>query len=393
MSNTAPEQTVLPHAGEELPGGSLDLIAVAIAMIAEWRTALVTFVIVSAICVGYVFTLKPQYVATATFLPQEGHSQADAFASIFSMRGPGGLYIGLLRSRSVQDDMIARLNLKKLWNISSSESARDQLAGKSSFAESPDGIVTISIRDSSAQEAATIANGYLEALGALDRRMGADQTRRTREFFEAELADEEAKLNKADAELEATQRKTGILQPEAQTGMGLSAIAGLRGQITNLQVQLAALLQSETESNPQVKAIRASIAQLQVEETEMEQGGKNPLGVAPATEKLPASNLDFTRASREVRYHDALVNSLANQFENAHLSEDAARSAFQEIDAATIPEHKAWPPRKPYILISLVFGLFMGFLAIVARLVGRRIMKDPKHRENMQALRAAFSLR
>ena len=76
-----------------------------------------------------------------------------------------------------------------------------------------------------------------------------------------------------------------------------------------------------------------------------------------------------------------------------YLSEDAARSAFQEIDHATAPEHKAWPPRQPFILISLIFGLFMGLLAIVVRLVGRRIMKDPNHRQNMQALRAAFSLR
>ena len=79
-----------------------------------------------------------------------------------------------------------------------------------------------------------------------------------------------------------------------------------------------------------------------------------------------------------------LVTSLANQFENAHLSEDAARSAFQEIDHAVAPEHKAWPPRQPFIMISLVFGALMGFLAII-------IKSDwPPHRKRSESIAKIF---
>ena len=254
----------------------------AISIIAEWRTALVVFVVVSAICIGYVFTLKPQFVATATFLPQEGHSQADAFASIFSMRGPGGLYIGLLKSRSVQDDMISRLGLMKLWNLNSQESARNQLAGKSSFTENSDGIVTISIRDSSAQEAATIANGYLDALVRSTAAWAPIKPARRASSSRQNLLKKRANSTRPTLSLKRRSARPASFSPKRRPGLGINAIAGIRSQITNLQVQLAALLQSETESNPQVKALRASIAQLQVEETEMEQGGRNPAWRCPA---------------------------------------------------------------------------------------------------------------
>jgi tyrosine-protein kinase Etk/Wzc len=108
---------------------------------------------------------------------------------------------------------------------------------------------------------------------------------------------------------------------------------------------------------------------------------------------MPQNNLDILRAEREVKYHDALVSALANQFETASLTEALARSAFQVVDRAVPPEHKAWPPRKPFMLVILVFGVMVGLAAIVAKLAWMRVVANPEHQTQLAKLRRAFGSR
>jgi len=390
MSSVPPNQTLLPHAGEEMPEKGIDLVALTVAILVEWRLGMICFLMVSFLCVGGVFLLKPQYVATATILPQESHSEGATLASLFSTRGPGALYIGLLKSRSVQNVAIDHAHLLQLFHTNSYETARNILTARSSFTEGADSIVVISVKDANAQDAAMIANAYLDGLAYLNETMGLDQSKQTRTFFEKQLDQEKEELAAAENQLEKTEKQTGIIQSETQTQIGLQAIASTRQQITSLNVQLTGLLQSESEQNPQVQTLRSQIARLEEQEHALEVGGSTPVGAAPAAGQIPERNLDVARAQRQVTYHNTLVNSLATQYESAHLSEDLAQPAFQVIDRGVVPEHKDWPPRKPFILAALVFAALMGFVVVVLKLTYSRIMSDPTNRRNIDSLRTAF---
>src|ERR1700712_3398419 len=111
----------------------IDLFGVVVALLTEWRTGMVVFLVVTLACVAYVLSLKPQYVATAVLLPQAGSSGSGTISALFSNRGPGTLYIGLLQSRSVQDSVIQIGGLQHLFHTTTAEQTRDALAGKSSF--------------------------------------------------------------------------------------------------------------------------------------------------------------------------------------------------------------------------------------------------------------------
>jgi tyrosine-protein kinase Etk/Wzc len=386
------EETVTSST-ESLDGG-VDIFAVAVAVLAEWRVALITWVVVVVVCVGYVLTLKPQYEAKAMLLPQEGRSEG-SLASFFSRNsGPGPLYAGLLSSRSVQDDVIERAGLMQVFHTTSMEQARGVLAAKSTFADTPNALMTITIRDGDAQVAAKIANSYLDALAKLNESMAKQQSHQTAETFESLLDRERQELAVAEQNLEETQKRTGLVAPDTQTSIGLNAIANVRTEITTREVQLTALLQSETEQNAQVQTLRSQLAQLKLQEQRLELGsGGSPVGAALAAEQMPQNNLDILRAQREVKYHESLVTSLANQFETASLTEAFARSAFQVVDRAVPPEHKAWPPRKPYLIAIFFFGIVMGLVVVVAKLAWVRIVADPEHRAQMGKLRRAFGSR
>ena len=392
MSLQQPINDVIPTANADAPEHGIDLFALAIALLAEWRLMLITSFVFLAIFVAIIYSLKPMYVADASFVPQGGRDRNNTgdIASLFSSRGPGTLYIGLLQSRSVQDSVIQRLDLMSLYHVTSHETARAMLAGKATFAEGPDTIVRVEVKDGNAQNAARIANAYLDALQGQNESMSLQQSAQTSKFFDSLLQKEREQLSQAEAQLARTQRQTGLVEPATQTQIGISAIAGVRSQITTLQVQLAAMLQSETEGNPQVQRIRSQLAQLQAQENVLEGSSRSPVGAAPAAGNIPQTSLDLEHAEREVKFHDALVESLASQFENARMNETFGHSALQVVDLAVVPEHKAWPPRRPYIEISAVFALFFGFIGVVVKLVIRRIFNDPRHRVQMATLRKAF---
>lgn len=379
----------LPAAGAEEDSG-VDLVAVAAALLSQWRLGAITFLITLALSASVVLSLKPKYVATAVILPENGRSVSNSLTSLFTSKGPGAMYIGLLRSRSVQDEVVDRAGLLKLLNTTSRESARDFLAGKSTFSEGADTLITISVKDKSADIAASIANAYLDALKTLNSRMSLQQSTETGDFFKQQLQGERGELAEAETNLENTQQRTGVVQPEMQTSIGLNAIAQVRAQITQIQVQLAAMLRGATPDNPQVQRLQSQLAQLQAEERTLEQGrSASPAGAAPPARQLPRTNLDVLRAQREVTYHTALVTSLANQFEAARLMESSARSEFQVVDRAIAPEHKAWPPRVPFLVAAAVFSAIVGLLLMVVRLVWCRIQSDPEHRERVDRLRQA----
>jgi tyrosine-protein kinase Etk/Wzc len=387
-----PQDELLPHADEPLRDEGIDLFALTVALLLEWRTAAVTAVIVSLVCILYIASLKSEYVATASFLPQEDASMVSRAPTLYG-HDPGGLYIGLLASRSVQDALIDDPQLATVFQGQTREASRGRLALKSKFFEGTDEIVTINVHDRNPQNAAKIANGYLDALQAVNDKMSLIQTAQARNFYEQQLVSEKEELAQAEDRLEKTQKVTGLVAPDAQMQIGLSAIANTRAQINALEAQLAGILQSETEENPQVLRIRSQIAQLHAQETTLEKGASSPVGAAQPTGQLPENNLDYLRAQREVKYHETLVTSLASQFESARLSADFARSTFRIIDCAIVPTHTGWPPRVAFILAAIVFGVFMGLVVIVLKLLFRRVIKDPRHRASLVALRGVFGAR
>lgn len=370
--------------------GGIDLVALAASFLAQWRLAFGVALIVAICGFVYVLRLKPQFVATATILPQEGRS-SDTLASLFSSRSVGGLYSGLLRSRTVQDQVIDRANLLQVYHTTDRAAARGALTGTSTFAETGDGLMTISVRDGDASLAALIANTYLDALQELNESMGLQQSTRTRQFFETQLQQERTSLTEAEDRYKKLQGQTGLVQPEAQIASGIGAIQGTRTQIQSLQVQRARLLQSETEQNPDVRALDAQIGQLQAQErNEQSSGAGAGPGGAPSATVALQQNLELQRAQRDVGYYNALVTSLGNEFETARLNEIASRSAFQVVDRAIPPETKAYPPRKPYFGISLAFAALAGLLAVVLKLLYLRIMAHAKTRTHLRVLRGAL---
>ena len=358
----------------------VDLLRIVALFAAEWRTALITALIAFAIAAIVIVRIPAQYEASAVILPKDsgGGGSSSNLASLFTGVRPGNNYLSLLISRTLRDDVVRRANLLPYFETKSGEAARGRLAGMTKLIAGD--TITIMVRDKDAGMATRIANAYVGALESLQESMTTAQADLQRKFFEQQLQREK--------DLERTQLGSGIVQMETQTQIGLSAIAGVRSQITTLQVQLAALLQGSTEQNPEVQRLRSQLSQLQAQERQMESAsGGGAAGAASPAGRMPQVNLEYERKLREVRSHEALVTSLASHFESLRMGEGTTNNTFDVIDPAIVPESPTWPPRRLFLMAAAAASLLIGLMAVALQLLGRRIWSDPVQRTHLYSIK------
>jgi tyrosine-protein kinase Etk/Wzc len=390
MTPNPPISTVVLQTQPEEP--SIDLFEILVKIIAEWKFGLATAIVVFLLGIVYTYRIPPQFEATATILPKQSFAESNSLTTLFSGKRPADLYTGLLRSRSVTDNVIRELKLIPPDTRQSWEAMRASLMASLTVLIGPDGLVRLTIRNTDAQMAMKVANAYLDGLNQQQQTMALTQEVLNRKFYEQQLQVEKDALVKAEKDLEQTQLSTGIIQAGSQSAAGLGQIAGFQGQIDTMQVQLAGLLQSETEDNPQVKTLRSQIAQMQSQQRNMQTSSSTGAGAPIPAGRIPAANLEYQRKQREVSFHEAQLNSLALQAQNARLAEASSADAFQVVDYALAPERKSYPPRTTYLIASALIAFAVAILIMCLVLVLRKIRADADYQRHTLEVRRIFGL-
>src|SRR6185437_11499851 len=133
-----------------------------------------------------------------------------------------------------------------------------------------------------------------------------------------------------------------------------------QAQLAARQVELAALRQSATEQNPNVIRLNSEIQDLQSQLAALQSGKGRPNAAAIPTAKVPQVQLDYVRKEREVKYHEALFEILAKQYEAARLDEARDAPVLQVLDPASYPDTKSQPQRRLIIAGGLLGGIIVG---------------------------------
>jgi uncharacterized protein involved in exopolysaccharide biosynthesis len=320
------------------------------------------------LCGGLAFVMHPMYDATVRMMPPS--PRPNSLSMLMPMQNAGDQYLGLLKSRTVADDVIARQHLAEYFHKTKPSRLRQLLANMSKIEVDKDQFVTVTVRAKEPETALRIANEYPAALYRLSDAMTLTGEEHQLKFFEAPLEEEKDQLGEAEEELKDAQQKTGMLVPEAQTRLGVGAIADLKQLVAAREEQLAALETGRTNENPQVVTLRSQIGSLnqQIHQLEAQTGGA---GTTPAAAKLPELALEVEQKQREVTYHETLFDLLSKQYETARLDQ-AYSPPVELVDSAVLPDQKSWPPRKLFALIGLLIGIALGALIVAIEAVDLR---------------------
>lgn len=369
-----------PFSAEE-EQDSIDLAALYQTLHRGKRKILGTSLAVFAVATIIAFLLPFQYTSTVSFIPpsaNNGGSMAAALAGQLSALGGGDLlgagktsgelYAGILRSRSIADQLVRQFELMQVYKVKKESQAEHVLDSATAVAvDAKSSIITVSVTAKSPALAHDLANAYMDALRETNGRLAVSQSSQRRLFFEQQLAKEKDDLENAEVDLKRTEEKSGLIAPTGQTESGIRTIAETQAQVAIRQVQLAALRQSATDQNPEVIRLRSEIGDLQGQLSRLQRGvGNGPTAAIP-TSKVPELQLEYVRKEREVKYHEALFEMLSRQYEAARLDEAHDAPVLQVLDPASYPDTKSSPKRMYYMLGGLLLGFLAGCVWVLVR--------------------------
>jgi len=320
------------------------------------------------------FTLSPTYTAVAVILPPQApqsslNSLMGQLGSLSALGGggagsllknPSDLYVGILQSRTITDQAIDQFHLQSEWHMQRRDDARKALGAHVQFESAKDGLIVITAKDKSPQQASAFANFYVDALHGMNSKLAITEASQRRLFFDQQLKDEKNALAAAEEDLKVTQQKTGILSLAGQAEQAIRSIAQTRAGIAQREVTLQSLRAYHSDESTDVTMIKRELEALRAQLSELENNQKqlSPGDTQISANQVPSGSLEYARKLREVKYHDTLLSLLARQYEAARIDEAKSAPVIQVVDRAVVPDRKSGPPR---LLIILGTGV-VGFL-------------------------------
>lgn len=389
-SSTAPDDEI----------SLLDLLIV----LAKHKRIVLGVPFVAGIVAAIVSLLMPNvYTGTTRILPpQQSASAASALlnqvggalggllggagGSALGVRNPNDLYVGMLKSRTVADNLISRFELRKVYDEDRLSDTRKRLEKETTIAAGKDGIITIEVEDRDPKRAAELANAYVEELMKLTQVLAVTEASQRRLFFERQLL--QAKDSLTAAELAARQglQKGGLAQVDAQGRSMIAVTARLRAEISVKEVQLGAMRTFAAEGNPELQRTQQELEALRRELSRVE--GSSAVAGVGRGDASGNRGLDNLGLLRDVKYYEFLYELLAKQYELAKIDEAKDATVVQVMDKAIEPDRKSKPKRT---LIVILVALTAWFFAIVSAFVQESAIQaklDPRRSSQLERLRS-----
>ncbi len=347
------------------------------------------------------FLIPAQYESTTLLMPpdQQSSSTGALLASLTGkagallgpmagdlagIRSSGDLFIGILRSRTVEDRLIAKFELRKVYRDSNWEDARRDLEIKTGASEErKSGIITIRVTDRSPQRAAGMAREYVEVLNLVVAQLSTSAAHRERVFLEERLTQVNQDLESAEKEFSQFASKNTAIDIQAQGKAMVEAAATLQGQLIAAESELEGLKQIYSDENVRVRSVQARITELQHQLEKLGGKGEASSGTGqeagslyPSIRRLPLLGVTYADLFRRAKVQEAVFEVLTQQYELAKVQEAKEIPSVKVLDPANIPERKSFPPRFLIIILGGILALGLGVAWIFGSLLWAKVGPD-----------------
>ena len=401
-----PDQEIEGPIEEEIQGPTESALLKKLVVLAAHRRLIVGGMLGAAILTAIVVIVMPvTYTATTVILtPQNASgsilgllSQFGGLGSLASLepdglsKTPSDTYLSVLNSRTVADALIQRFQLQRVYRQRTLVDTRKALARHTQIESTRGSAIHISVEDKDVGLATAIANSYVEQLYRVNQTLALTSGAQRRLFLEQQLASERGALSQAELAFQEVERKTGVIQLAGQAEITLRSIAQLRAAITVKEVQLELLRPTATEQNLDLVRLESEIGALheQLRKAESNNTETDDNYFVPAG-KIPQAGLEYLRRTRDLRYHEALFEMLAKQYETARIDEAKAPPLIQVIDKAVAPDKRSWPPRTLLVLLALLTSGILLMGAVLFKEKWAKIAEEPENAAHLKVLRDMF---
>jgi len=173
------------------------------------------------------------------------------------------LFAGLLESRTVQNDLVTKFNLRTVYGRRHLVDARKELARRTDLSiDRKSGILTIQVTDHDPKRATAMAQEYVAQLNNVVTQLNTSSAHRERIFLEARLEEVKTELESAEAEFSKFASKNAAIDIKEQGKAMVEAAAVLEGQLIAAQTELQGLRQIYADPNIHVQTMQARVNEL-----------------------------------------------------------------------------------------------------------------------------------
>ena len=349
-----------------------------------YRSALIGLVASTVI----VFLIPVRFTTTSRLMPPDQAGQG--IASVLSALGKGGsdlgavgtellgvktsgdLFVGVLKSETVQNALVNKFDLRKVYGEKRWQDARKKLEDRTDVTtDRKSGIITIKVSDHNRDRAAALGREYVEQLNRVVIALDTSSAHRERVFLESRLTEVQQDLEKAEKDFGEFASKNSALDVKEQGRAMIGAAGELEGELIAAQTELEGLRQIYTSNNVRVRSLEARIAeykrQLQKmggqpggatgEPAESNPGGSQNSDVVPPIRQLPILGVTWSDLYRKTKVEETVFEILTKQYEMARVEEAREVPSIKVLDVAAVPENKSFPPRAILIVVGVLLAV------------------------------------
>jgi uncharacterized protein involved in exopolysaccharide biosynthesis len=342
------------------------------------RIVLAGLVISAAIA----FLIPKRYEAVARLMPPDqsdmntamlgaltakaGDAISAVAGNVLGLRTSGATMVGILESRTIQDDLINQFDLRKVYSEKRYNDTRKILEKRTNISEDKkSGIIAISVEDTNPDRAAALAKAYVTDLNTRISQLTTSSAHRERVFLEGRLQSVKLELDAATLKLSRFSSQNKTFDPQVEGKAMMEAASSLQGQLIAAETELKGLEQIYGPENSRVRAASARVAELRNKLTTMSgsSGGASDNSAAlsssqlyPSLEQLPLLGNTYYDLARRAKIDEAVFEVLTKQYELAKVQEAKEIPSIKVLDEPVVPETKSWPPR----LFIIIFGTFVA---------------------------------
>ena len=336
------------------------------------------------------FLIPSRYTSTARLMPPDNRSTAgtalaalagragssggaallgDLGSDLLGVRSTSELFVGVLRSRTVEDRLVAQFNLKHVyWDRRIEDARRDLEKHTDITVDRKSQIVAISVTDKDRYRAAAITQAYVNELNRAVVEVSTSSARRERIFLEGRLKDVKQDLESAEKDFGQYASKNTTIDVKEQGKAMVEAAANLQGEHIAAHSLLQELKQIYTSNNVRVRGLQARVAELQSQLNKVDGKGEGtslPSGqenesIYPSIRQLPLLGVPWADLYRRVKIQEVIFETLTQQYELARVEEVKEIPAVKVLDIPEVPEKRSWPPRMIIIASGTLFSFVLG---------------------------------
>lgn len=380
--------------GSEIRQGSPTSMPLAMILWPERRKLLRWALVAMAICGVVAFLIPKRWESTARLMPPDQASSASSAlqgmisarvgegmgaltGDMLGVRNAAAVMTGVLASDSVQDELIDKFDLRKVYKCKFYTDARKILKKNTDISEERrSGIITIRVSDRDPVRARDMAQAYVDALNRLVVQLTTSSAHRERMFLETRIKGVKQDLDGSTSALSRFSSRTGTLNPQAQGRAMLEASTNLQGHLIAAESELSGLQQVYTPDNIRIRGASARVSELRKELNKLtgagspqskERQAESSGNVYPSIRELPLLGNTYDDLFRQAKIQEVVYEALTKQYEIAKVQEAKEIPSVRVLDAPKVPERKSWPPRALMMLVGGMLGFIAAALSVLCR--------------------------